>query len=136
MRVFQMFAAGFCLALLLGCPLEDDDVAADDDDATADDDGGDDDSDPSDLCDDFPGEVICDGQTEVTCDAAGDIAGTEDCDTQTDFYCHWGLGCVICYPGVRWCEGQDAVERYSEELRVMSVLLRDSATAGRPSLPG
>ncbi len=102
------------LALLAGgCPTPPDDDAADDDaddDDGADDDGADDDSGPTDVCDDFPGEVICDGQTAVTCDAAGDVAQTDDCDVANDYYCHWGLGCVLCYPGTQWCEGNDVVE--------------------------
>ena len=97
------------MLLLFGCPAPvpfDDDVSVDDDD-TADDD--DDTTPPTDICDDFPGEIICDGDTEITCDAYGDIAGEEVCDTANGFYCFYGLGCVMCYPGERWCEGDAAV---------------------------
>jgi len=102
------FIAG---SLLVGCTPTpwgaDDDVGGDDD--VWDDDAGDDDVD-SDICDDYPGEIICDGETAVTCDMHGDVAGTEDCDTANDFHCWQLLGCVMCYPGTRWCDGNLVME--------------------------
>ena len=78
------------------------------DDTAGDDDGGDDTS--SDICDDFPGQIVCDGETAVTCDQHGDVAGTEDCDTANDFHCWQLLGCVMCYPATRWCEDNLVLE--------------------------
>ncbi len=104
--IATFFALSF---LVIGCPTPtpfDDDVSDDDD--TGDDD--DDDTTPTDICDDFPGETICDGDTEVVCDAYGDVGSTEDCDVAADYYCFWGLGCVMCYPEQRWCEGDAVVE--------------------------
>ena len=100
------------LFVLTGCPNPTpfDDDAVDDDTGGGDDDDADDDTTPTDICDDFPGESICDGDTEVICDAYGDIASTEDCDVAADYYCFWGLGCVMCYPEQRWCEGDSVVE--------------------------
>jgi len=99
--------------LLAGCPTTDpvdDDTMADDD--TGDDDAGDDDDTvpPPDACDDYPSEIICDVDTAITCDPYGDIESTEDCDVANDFYCWWGLGCVMCYPDERWCDGDDVVQ--------------------------
>ncbi len=97
------------LTLFIGCPTPvpfDDDVSGDDDDTAA---ADDDTTPPTDVCDDFPGEIICEGDTAITCDAYGDIAGEEVCDTANGFYCFHGLGCVMCYPGERWCEGDAAV---------------------------
>ncbi len=101
------------LAALLtaqGCPswdtrADDDTGGGDDDDATGDDDT----QPPGDACDDYPGEVICEGETALTCDAQGDVAATEDCTLTPEFYCFWGLGCVTCYPGTTWCDGDDVV---------------------------
>ena len=100
------------LFVLTGCPNPTpfDDDAVDDDTGGGDDDDADDDTTPTDICDDFPGESICDGDTEVICDAYGDIASTEDCDVAADYYCFWGMGCVMCYPEQRWCEGDSVVE--------------------------
>ncbi len=84
-------------------PFGDDDAG--DDDAVGDDDAGDDDSTPADLCDDYPGETICDGDTAVVCDAAGDVVSTEDCDVAAGFECWWGYGCMLCYPDTTWCDG-------------------------------
>lgn len=98
--------------LFLGCPVglpTDDDAAGDDD--VADDDGADDDTTPpGDLCDDYPGEIICDFMTALTCDANGDIAAEEECDTANEFSCFPGMGCILCYPAQRWCEGNEVVE--------------------------
>ena len=27
-----------------------------------------------------------------------------------DFYCWWGVGCVMCYPGTTWCDGNTVME--------------------------
>jgi len=89
-----------------GGPDDDDDGTPGDDDTT----WGDDDTDPSDICDNAPNEIVCDGSTAVTCDAQGDIASTEDCDVANGFTCWYGIGCVLCYPGTQWCEGDDVVE--------------------------
>ena len=96
--------------LVVGCkaPLPDDDDVAGDDD-TGDDDTGDDD-DATDICDGFENETICDGDTAVFCDEYGNISGTEDCDTANDYFCWFGLGCVMCYPGQRWCDGNNVME--------------------------
>ncbi len=103
------------LGLLLGCPTGpppssgDDDGA--DDDGADDDAADDDDTTPAgDICDDYPGEIICDYMTAVTCDANGDIASEEECDTANEFTCFPGMGCILCYPGQRWCEGDQVVE--------------------------
>ncbi len=87
----------------------DDDVADDDvaDDDVADDDTGDDDTD---ICDNHPGEVICDGSDAVECDALGDILTTEFCDPGVGLFCLPSLGCVMCSPGEQWCQGDDVVE--------------------------
>ena len=87
----------------------DDDTSSGDDDF-GDDDVGDDDVEPTDICDDFPGDIVCDGNTAVTCDAAGDIYATEDCDVGAGYTCWQYLGCVLCYPSTRWCEDNDVVE--------------------------
>ena len=99
------------LALVLsGCPTPapdlDDDVNGDDDD----DNGDDDDGAPTDICDDFPGEIICDGQDAVTCDEYGDIVSVDECDVDAGITCFWGLGCVSCFPGQRWCVDDAVVE--------------------------
>jgi len=98
------------LLIMAGCTPEPPGGKPDDDDTAWDDDAGDDDTAPTDICDDFPGEIICDGNTEVVCDAAGDIASTEDCDTANGFSCWPYLGCVLCYPGTRWCDGNTVME--------------------------
>ncbi len=91
-------------------PSMDDDTSTDDDDMGDDDDVGDDDTEPTDICDDFPGDIVCDGNTAVTCDAAGDIHSTEDCDVDAGFTCWQYIGCVMCYPSTRWCDGNDVLE--------------------------
>jgi hypothetical protein len=108
-------ALTFALGLaLVGCvPTQPADNPSDDDDTLPGDDDtgpGDDDAQPTDICDGSPNEIVCDGDTAVTCDAAGDIASTEDCDVANDFHCWFGIGCVQCYPGTTWCEGDDVVE--------------------------
>ncbi len=109
--------AGLAVALCWiggGCQPQatDDDLLADDDAATDDDDAVDDDDTepPADICDDAPGELICDGETAVQCDSAGDIASTEECDTANGWHCWPGYGCMWCYPGTRWCDGDDVME--------------------------
>ena len=108
----------WCLATVLclggGCPLPEeqpwwDDDANGDDDA-GDDDTGDDDTEPTDICDDAPGQVVCDNNTAVYCDLQGDIDHTEDCDGAAGEFCLWGVGCVVCYPGTFDCDGFDVLE--------------------------
>ncbi len=73
------------LLLLTACP----GPGTDPDDPKPDDTGN-----PSgDICDEHAGEVICDDNTAVTCDAAGDIAGEEVC---SDAVCVDGAGCETC----------------------------------------
>ena len=111
MRTLTLLFIG--LLLTLGCTPEPPGGEPDDDDTGGGDDdtgGGDDDTVPTDICDDFPGDVICDGSVAVTCDAAGDILSEEECDTEAGYSCWVYLGCVLCYPGTRWCEGDDVVE--------------------------
>ncbi len=90
-------------------PVTDDDTGPaddDDDDSQADDD----DVAPGDVCDDHPGEIICQGDQAITCDVAGDVASTEDCDTAAGEYCFPDMGCISCYPGQLWCDDLDVVE--------------------------
>ena len=113
--IHRLLALPALVALLLsGCtperPADDDTGIADDDDFGDDDTFGDDDDVAPDICDGHPNEILCDGETEVVCDVAGDIASTEDCDTAHDIHCWPGLGCVMCYPGTRDCDGSDVVE--------------------------
>ena len=98
--------------LLYSCtpeqPVTDDDTGpSDDDDTTY---GDDDDVAPGDVCDDYPGEIICQGDMAITCDVAGDVAGTQECDTASGEYCFPDMGCINCYPGQVWCDGFDVVE--------------------------
>jgi len=53
---------------------------------------------PPDACDDTPGQLLCDAREAITCDDAGDIAGTEDCDPKGDAsgVCLPDLGCASC----------------------------------------
>ena len=81
-----------------------------DDDSAIDDPVGDDDAVTTDICDDHPGEVLCDGLEAVTCDEQGDVASVLACDENTGPLCAAGLGCVHCMPGTRWCEDLDVVE--------------------------
>jgi hypothetical protein len=81
-----------------------------DDDSAADDIAGDDDVVATDICDDHPDEVLCDGLEAVTCDEHGDVGSVLYCDETTGPLCASGLGCVHCLPGTRWCEGSDVVE--------------------------
>ncbi len=108
MRIGTLIVAIAAIALAPGCqpwePAGDDDTSPGDDD-----DHGDDDA-TSDLCDEFPGEIICDGNDAVTCDESGDEAGRETCDTSGGFSCWWGIGCVMCYPGTRRCDGPAVLE--------------------------
>ena len=99
-----------CFFVFYGCNVPD---PSDDDTSAGDDDTGDDDTgadDATDICDGFQNETICDGDTAVFCDEYGDVSGTEDCDTANDYFCWFGLGCVMCYPGERWCDGNDVME--------------------------
>jgi len=53
---------------------------------------------PPDACDDSPDQLLCDARVAITCDAAGDIASTEDCDQLGDSsgVCLPDLGCASC----------------------------------------
>jgi len=85
---------------------------ADDDDASGDDDddASDDDTEPTDICDGAPGEIVCDSNTAVYCDLNGDIDHTDECDGPAGEFCLWGTGCVVCYPSTSDCDGFDVLE--------------------------
>jgi len=53
-------------------------------------------------CDDHAGEIICVGNTAITCDANGKEQATEDCG---DSACVSGQGCVLCIAGQFSCDG-------------------------------
>jgi hypothetical protein len=100
--------------LTAGCVLPGDQLGPDDDshgdDDAGDDDTGDDDTEPYDICDDAPGEIVCDSNTAVYCDAHGDVDYTDECDGAAGEFCLWGTGCVFCYPGTSDCDGLDVLE--------------------------
>lgn len=78
-------------------PIDDDCVPTDDDIAS------DDDSMP-DVCEQFPGEIICVEGIAISCDVFGNTTSSEECSVLDGLECHEGLGCVSCFPGERWCE--------------------------------
>ncbi len=128
-----LLSLGLLSLVVPGCvpdkPQEADDDTSGDDDAGDDDTSGDDDSEPTDICDDFPGDIVCDGDTAVTCDGGGDIAFTEDCDVGAGFTCWQYLGCVQCYPSTQWCDGNDVLE-CSADGQSSSVVETCNAAAG------
>ncbi len=106
--ILALGTVSFGTLVISGCPNPD--PILDDDDTGDDDTGDDDDTSPSDICDDFPSEIICDGQDAVTCDEYGDIVDVDECDVDAGITCFWGLGCVSCFPGQRWCVDDAVVE--------------------------
>jgi len=114
--------------LLFACtpeqPIADDDTGPSGDDDIMDDD---DDVVPGDVCDDHPGEIICQGNEAITCDVAGDVASTEECDTGAGYYCFPEMGCIQCYPGQLWCDGLDVVECSADGLTTTVVDTCDEA---------
>ena len=108
-------------------PAADDDVVEDDTEADDDTVTDDDLSPPADICDDHPGEIGCEGWDAITCDAQGDIDATEACNEVADFYCEPGIGCVLCVPGERWCEGAEVKECGADGLTATIVETCDEA---------
>ena len=129
---FLIFAT---LVILPACsessPAPDDDTAdGGDDDATADDDSA-----SGDVCDDSPGEIVCDGSVAVTCDVYGDVAAQQACTEDNGPLCLHGVGCVDCFPEQQWCEGDEVVECAADG-HGWSVLQTCDAAAGEECLGG
>ncbi len=56
---------------------------------------------PTAVCQDSPGQIVCDGNTAITCDAAGEETGREVCPS----LCQTGIGCAVCIPNEHQCAG-------------------------------
>lgn len=58
------------------------------------------------ICENRPGQLVCDGNAAVTCDAQGQEASRQDCGTM---YCVQDRGCVLCHQGESYCDGNDVM---------------------------
>ncbi len=105
------------LLALASCPGDestDGDTAADDDAADDDYDGGDDTSaDPS-PCDGHESTIVCVGDLAVQCDKLGEIYSQQDCSQLNSHECIPDVGCAICVPGDRFCDGNSLFECWSD----------------------
>lgn len=60
------------------------------------------------TCEEAPGRTICQGTNEVVCDENGVESRRRDC-APLNLRCASDKGCVICFPGESYCEGNDVM---------------------------
>ncbi|MFO0609673.1 MAG: IgGFc-binding protein [Polyangiales bacterium] len=59
-----------------------------------------------------PGQILCSGNTQYTCDADGQPVGQRDCASGTT--CFTGVGCRVCMPGLSRCATTPGMEQQTE----------------------
>lgn len=59
-----------------------------------------------------PGQVLCSGNTQYTCDSDGQPVGQRDCPTGTT--CFMGVGCRVCMPGLSRCSPTPGMQQHTE----------------------